>query len=103
MFWEGFAPENTGAKSGAKAQDKQALIDAMAQCGDSGIESKALAQIIGKSHNHTLNLLDELVASGACARQLRDTSEKPSSRNPYQFSTSAKVHSPVIHRSFTGE
>lgn len=99
VSWDGFAAENTGAKSGAKAQDKQALIDAIAQCGASGIESNALVQAIGKPKNHTYNLLAELVTSGACARQLRDKSKDWSNRNPWVY----LVHSPVTHRSLTSE
>jgi hypothetical protein len=99
VFWEGFATESTSAKSGAKAQDKQALIDAMAQCGDSGIESNALAQAIGQTKGYTMNLLAELVASKACARQLRDSSKQWSNRNPWVY----LVHSPVTHRSLTSE
>jgi hypothetical protein len=74
--------------AGQQAIDIERLIDVMLKKPSTKFTVSSLAEAIGKSVNHTRNLLSQMERAKQCVRELSDPEKDPSSRNPWVYSLS---------------
>jgi len=64
---------------------KETLLNEMRKYPKQRFTCKALAEAISQKENYTRNLLTNLVDSGKCKRELKDSNKDASSKNPWIY------------------